>query len=597
MQQHYQQFLDNIYDEDATNKTKLQQVSIFIKYLNEYRDSQGNPISMEEKVALTIKVLAKIKAQNDGYLKQLPYTSRTTAYATFLLIEMFFKKGYLDNRNRENFFILCDLTYGYGMHSYWVTDLIIRFMLDKGQSFISMYYDKYFLIDKYCDIQIAEGKEHKDVRVYFKANGDLLEGQSVILENYRFKYKTDIKIEFNGDKNLYTKNENLCSDLKDFATHINLAQTNTFYLKNSSNDIFEIDKEARTYKKLKKLKKFDYTVFENTIFDKNEFDNNLQSVLDVHQIISNAEKVEVGKLNLDYNIIGITKSKIDSFDFIDYNNLFYDTIQLSGHSNSVYILDLPANDIISQDSAIADKLISNICSFLSAIENNNQQIFIISTAKNKTDFERNSLWKSSYKGIVNLSGSFMPLTDTAMNLVVLSNKNIEEINIDISYDRIIDFETPDIFEKIKEIKQKCTILPIQNPDSKQYKFFNNINNLSYQDLYKQINTGKFIIFNDFLFEKTESDIKILGNILKIAKNEDEKKIIITILDHNYKEDKKEIHLECNFDNIVFHGNEIWYKKYSGDHCNMHYINPTKAEFELMYKNLIVKLAQGIQKNV
>ena len=99
--------------------------------------------------------------------------------------------------------------------------------------------------------------------------------------------------------------------------------------------------------------------------------------------------------NLNYKIENIDFSKIKYFNFKDYDHLEHRGVLLKDISNSIYILDLPSNDIISQDSGVSDKILKQILDYLSNLEDDKQQIFIISTSKGANDFKDQPLYKGS----------------------------------------------------------------------------------------------------------------------------------------------------------------------------------------------------------
>ena len=77
----------------------------------------------------------------------------------------------------------------------------------------------------------------------------------------------------------------------------------------------------------------------------------------------------------------------------------------------------------------------------------------------------------------------MPLTDTAMNLIVLSNISMNNFEIDLSNGELLNIETNRIFDDKKEIKQKLVMKDITTYNSQQYKFINQINNKNTQEFF------------------------------------------------------------------------------------------------------------------
>jgi len=205
-------FLNNIFDEQASYRTKLQQIGEFIKYLNELN------IDMNKKIDGVIFVLDKVKAHEDGYLKQLPYTAKTTALVTYLLIEKLVDMGVLSN-SADRPFVLCDLTYGYGMQYFWVVELLKKNLLDRTQTFIALKYDRYFSIgDYYKEIEYSEKK--KTIRVYFDKNHNLIKHQHVVEEDGQYYIQKNLKLEFSKENNI-KKNDSFVKQLADFEEAIN----------------------------------------------------------------------------------------------------------------------------------------------------------------------------------------------------------------------------------------------------------------------------------------------------------------------------------------------------------------------------------------
>ena len=579
MSSQFKYFTENIFDTDATDKTKLQQVGEFIEYINKDKN-----LSIDEKIKDTINVLDKVKAFEDGYLKQLPYTSKTTALLTYLLIEKLINEKILSS-SRENPFLLCDLTYGYGMQLYWVAELVKRNLLDSKQTFIAMYYDKYFSIGSYYKVVSLKlnGKEAKK-RIYFNSDHSVVDNQNIVLKEESYKMVTNIEIKFNKENPFKNKSGSYKKELLDFSTEIDTAEESLFYIIDKKNkSLFKIDKDSKKYQKMAANKLIDFDLLMDIkIFS---LDSLSTITVDITKKLTEATEIKIKKLNLDYKIDGIVFNKIEYFDFKAYDDLKHADIPLKDTSNSVYILDLPSNDIISQDNGVADKILKQILDYLDYLEKDKQQIFIISTAKGASDFKDQPL----YKGSVKLSGDFMPLTDTSMNLIVLSNVDIDNFEIDLSNNELLTIETDRIFDNKKEIKQKLVMKDVTTQSSIQYEFINQINHKKSNELFATIMLGEYIIINNTLFKK-ESDKFILVGIISSIDLEESKLIIKLNTDEliniAFKSDK---------DTIVYKNFKVLFKKYMGVVLKDElYEDLNKKDISDMYKSLVFKLYNEVQ---
>lgn len=534
-------FIKNIYDEDSRNKTKLQQIGAFIEYLN------GIHISTEKKIESTIKVLDKIKAYSDKTLKQLPYTSKTTARLTYLLIEQFAEQGFLKVGDEP--FILCDLTYGYGMHLSWVTRLLKKNLLQHNQTLIALYYDKYFDIGAYYkNIEIKiNGKEH-NIKVFFNEYNELIPNQNIEVDGDLFYLISNIDISFNSTKNMETK-----KDIKELIPYQNNIENTDedyfFIIDNKSEKIIKIDKLNSTYSFMKK-NKFEFS--SEGIEIVNNLDSLSRNKIDVTAKLEKAEREDIKKLNIDFKDNNIVFSKIDSFDFVNFESINYKNQFINNYNNSVFILDLPSNDIVSDDSSVSDKILNSIKNYLTRLSSGQQQIFIISTAKGEKDFESNLF----FRGIIYMSGDFLPLNDNSMNLVVLSNADIPYFNIDLESKRILNIETPRIFELQKELRQKVILKDIESKQSEQLKLLKQINQKKIEDLFTIVSLKEYLIIEQTLFKKTNSLFETIGNLEYVNLNDnvleiktDNKKFpIISIF---FKSDGKALYFDKKTNKLIF----------------------------------------------
>lgn len=570
----FEYFLNNIYDAGSANKTTLTQIGDFIEYINNNKD-----ISIDIKIYNTILVLEKVKAFDDTYLKQLPYTSKTTSLLTYLLIEKLINENILTNSKDEPF-LLCDLTYGYGMQFYWVVKLLKKNLLHSKQTFITVKYDKYFSIGSYYkEIEF----KNKKLRVYFNDDDTLVNNQIVTHNDNIYSVVIDIDIKFNKANLQKTKTNEYKKDLLKYTDDIDCQEDNIFYIVDrDSNNIFKINKNTNTYQKMAKNKLININeINESIILDINTIS---RQTVDITNELNSSSKVEIKKLKLDYEDNRTEPYEIDYFDFKNYNNLEYAGIKLKNISNSIYILDLPSNDIISEDSGIADKILMNIKIYLRNLNSTEQQIFIISTAKGKNDFKDESL----YKGSIKLSGKFMPLTDTAMNLIILSNANIQKFEIDLSNDELLNVEMNRIFSDKKEIKQKLAMKDIDTCNSLQYKFINQINNKKAEDLFTNLSLGDYRIINNTLFKNKNDTTELLGIITCISLEDSLLKIRLV------SDELIEILFNSQQSSIVFNNNELLFKNYVNNKLQDNvYKEPNSIEIHNMYKSLVNKLYEEV----
>ncbi len=583
MNTQFKYFIENIYDADATNKTKLQQVGEFIEYIN-----QKDDLLIDAKIKDTIKVLGTIKAFEDGYLKQLPYTSKTTALTTYLLIEKFMNEKIINN-SKDDPFLLCDLTYGYGMELYWVAELIKKNLLDSKQTFIAMYYDKYFSIGShYKEILIKNSGKEEKKRVYFNSDRSLVDNQGIVFKDDSFHIHTNIEIKFNKEKPLRAKSYNFYQkDLIKFTNEIDSTTENVFYLVDKENrSLFKINKEIGMYQKMAQNKLIDFNLLFDTVIS--DIDILSKKTVDITKLLAVTAEIEIKKLNLNYKIENIDFSKIKYFNFKDYDHLEHRGVLLKDISNSIYILDLPSNDIISQDSGVSDKILKQILDYLSNLEDDKQQIFIISTSKGANDFKDQPL----YKGSVKLSGDFMPLTDTAMNLIVLSNISMNNFEIDLSNGELLNIETNRIFDDKKEIKQKLVMKDITTYNSQQYKFINQINNKNTQEFFGTLKLGNYNIINNTLFKQENEEYILVGIIKSISL--EESKLMITL-----NTDKLiDVNFESNKEALVYRDYKMLFKKYMGvDLKDELYEDLNEKDIKEMYKAVVYELHNEVEKNV
>lgn len=571
-------FIKNIYDEDSRNLTKLQQIGEFIAYLNERN------ISTEEKIESTIKVLDKIKAYSDKTLKQLPYTSKTTARLTYLLIEQFVEQGFL--KVGEDPFILCDLTYGYGMHLSWVTRLLKKNLLQHNQTLIAMYYDKYFDIGAYYkDIDVkVNGKEH-NIKVFFNENNELIPNQNIEVDSDLFYLISTVDISFNSTNDIYTA-KGIRKEISPYVdTIVNTHEDNFFIIDNDTKKIIKINKVNSTYSFMKKNKLEFTSVGIATV---NNLDSFSRNAIDITEKLDKTKQVDIKKLNIDFKDNDIVFSKIDSFNFANFENINYENQFINNYNNSVFILDLPSNDIVSDDSSVSDKILSSIRNYLTRLSIAQQQIFIISTAKGEKDFENNPF----FKGIIYMNGDFLPLNDNSMNLVVLSNADIPYFNIDLESKKILDIETPRIFELQKELRQKVILKDIFSKSSEQLNFLKQINQKKLEDLFTILSLKEYVIIEQTLFKKTDGMFETIGNIEYI-------KLVNNVLE--IKTDNKELSIVS----IPFEsdGNALYFDKKNKKLIFKNYINlerKDESETELsseeiteIYKSVITTIYREV----
>ena len=567
-------FIKNIYDEDSRYLTKLQQIGEFIAYLNERN------ISTEEKIESTIKVLDKIKAYSDKTLKQLPYTSKTTARLTYLLIEQFVEQGFLKVGDEP--FILCDLTYGYGMHLSWVTRLLKKNLLQHNQTLIAMYYDKYFDIGAYYkDIDYKVNEKEHNIKVFFNENNELIPNQDIEVNSDLFYLISSVDISFNSTKDIQTAKGMKKEILAYLDTIDNTLEDNFFIIDNDAKIIIKIDKVSSTYSFMKKNKLEFTSVGIETV---NNLDRFSRNKIDVTEKLEKAKQVDIKKLNIDFKDNDINFERISTFNFIDFEQIKHNNISMKDRNNSVFILDLPSNDIVSDDSSVSDKILSSIKNYLTRLSSGQQQIFIISTAKGEKDFVNNPF----FRGIIYMSGDFLPLNDNSMNLVVLSNADIPYFNIDLESKKILNIETPRIFELQKELRQKIILKDIESKKSEQLNFLKQINQKKTEELFTILSLKEYVIIEQTLFKEIDGLFETIGNLEYVNLNDN-------VLE--MKTDNKELSIvSISFESD---GNALFFDKKTNKLIFKNYINSelkdeietelSSEEISEIYKSVITTI--------
>lgn len=535
-------FIKNIYDEDSKNVTKMQQVGDFIAYLNKIN------IPTEEKIESTIKVLDRIKAYSDKTLKQLPYTSKTTARLTYLLIEQFVEQGFLKVGDEP--FVLCDLTYGYGMHLSWVTRLLKKNLLQHNQTLMAMYYDKYFDIGAYYkEIEVKIDNRDINIKVFFNEYDELVPRQNIEFDDNTFYLISDMDIIFNVTKDISTS-KGIKKEMLAYSNILkNTITDNFFIIDNNVKKIIKIDKLNSTYSLMKK-NKFEFnSVGIETANSINDFSINR---LNITEKLKQAKKVNIQKFNIDFKDSDIEFLNVGSFDFVNFEEINWNTYSIQNIANSVFILDLPSSDIVTDDSKVSDSILASIRSYLNRLPVTQQQIFIISTAKGEKDFIDNHF----FRGIIYMNGDFLPLNDNSMNLVVLSNANIPYFNIDLESKRILDLELSRIFELQKELKQKIILKDVTSKESEQLTFLKQINRKKVEELFTVLSLKEYVVIEQTLFRKTQDSFETIGNLqeVKLVDNvleikTDSKELVIVVIP--FESDGKALYFDKNNNKVIF----------------------------------------------
>jgi hypothetical protein len=175
-----------------------------------------------------------------------------------------------------------------------------------------------------------------------------------------------------------------------------------------------------------------------------------------------------------------------------------------------------------------------------------------------------------------------------MNLIVLSNANIENFEIDLSNENLLNIEMDRIFDNQKEIKQKIVMKNILSKNSIQYEFINQINNKKQNELFTKLSLEDFAIINDTLFKKENGQFQLEGiiNFLDINNSNLE----ITLITN----EKIIIEFKSNNQSLALNSNRVLFKNYIGlennDTIHKEY---TSKEINEMYKSLINKLYKEV----
>jgi hypothetical protein len=186
----------------------------------------------------------------------------------------------------------------------------------------------------------------------------------------------------------------------------------------------------------------------------------------------------------------------------------------------------------------------------------------------------------------------MPLTDTAMNLVVLSNVSMDDFEIDLSNGKLLNIETNRIFDNKKEIKQKLVMKDITRNNSKQYIFINKINNKNANDLFATLKLGNYVVVNNTLFNKENGDFILVGVIKSISL--EESKLIIKL----NTEESVEITFKSDNNAIVYKDYKVLFKKYMDvDLKDELYEDFNEKDIKDMYKAVICELYNKVENNV